>query len=80
MREWFHKAVDADVVEIENASYFDTSSEATIGNVVESEDIWLGKSFRQSIQDESAYASFTHSFMLFPNFCSSDKLASALPS
>ena len=79
--EWFGQVVAADVVEIENASHFVSSSEATVGNVVEGEDIWLGKSFRQSIQDESAYASFTHSFMLFPkNFCSSDKLVCALPS
>ena len=70
------QAVDADVLEIENASHFDSFSEATIGNVVEGEDIWLGKSFRQSIQDESAYASFTHSLLLFPTLRSSDKLDS----
>ena len=69
MREWFHKAVDADVVEIENASYFDMFFATTVGKVVEGEDIWLGKSFRQSIQDDSTHASFIHSLMLFPTLC-----------
>ena len=46
MGEWLGQAVDADIQEIENASYFDMSSETTAGKVVEGEDIWLGKSFR----------------------------------
>ena len=75
MGGWLEQAVDADIVEIENASYFNTSSETTVGKVVEGEDIWLGKSFRQSIQDGSTHASFIHSRILSPTFCSSDTRA-----
>ena len=72
--EWFGQTVDADIVEIEDARYFDTFPKTTVGKVVEDEDIWPGESLRQSIQDESTYASFTHSLILLPTFCSSDKL------
>ena len=48
MGEWFGQAVDADIVEIEDAN-FDMFSETTVGKVVESEDISPGESFRQSI-------------------------------
>ena len=73
MGEWLGQAVDADIVEIEDARYFDTFSEPAVGKVVEGEDVWLGESFRQGIQDESTHDPFTHSFMLFPTLCSSDK-------
>ena len=75
MGEWFGQAVDADIAEIEDASYFHTFSKTTVGKVVEGEDIWPGEPFRQSIQDESTHDSFTHSFMLFPASCSADKPA-----
>jgi hypothetical protein len=52
--------------------YFDTFSKTTVGKVVEREDIWPGESFRQSIQDESTHASFTHSLMSLPTSRSSD--------
>ena len=70
MGEWFGQAVHADIVEIEDASYFNTFSETTVGEFVEGEDFWPGESFRQCIQDESTHDSFTHSFMFFPTFCS----------
>ena len=66
--ERFGQAVDADIVEVEDASYFDTFSETT----------WPFESFRQSIQDESTHDPFTHSLKSFPTFCSADRLA--LPS
>ena len=31
MGEWFGQAVDADIVEIEDARYFDSFSETTVG-------------------------------------------------
>ena len=65
MREWFGQTVDADIIKIEDARYFDTFSKTTEG-----EDIWQGKSFRRSIQDESTHASFIHSLMLFATFFS----------
>ena len=68
MGEWLGQAVDANIVEIENARYFDTFSETTVGQVVEGKDI----SFRQSIQDESTHASFIHSFIMSPALSSSD--------
>ena len=40
MGELFGQAVLTDIVEIEDASYFDTFSETTVGKVVEGEDIW----------------------------------------
>ena len=44
--EWFGQAVHADILEIENASYFGMISKTTIGKVIEGEDMWLGQSFR----------------------------------
>ena len=70
MGEWVGQTVDADIFKIEDARYFDTFSKTTEG-----EDIRQGKSFRRSIQDESTHASFTHSLMLLPTFCS-DKFPS----
>jgi hypothetical protein len=45
--EWFGQAVHAEIVEIEDASYFDIFSETAVGKVVEGEDIWPSESFRQ---------------------------------
>ena len=39
MGEWFSQAVHADIMEIEDASYFDMFSETIISEVVEGEDI-----------------------------------------
>ena len=74
MGKWFGQAVGADIMEIEDAN-FDTFSETTVGKVVEGEDIQPGEPFRQSIQEGSTHASFTHFLISFPTFCSADKLA-----
>ena len=71
--KWFGQAVDADIMEIEDVK-FDMFSETTGGKVVVGEDIWPGESFRQSIQDWSTHASFTHLLIFFPAFCSADKV------
>ena len=67
MREWFGQTVDADIMKIEDARYFNTFSKTTEG-----EDIWHGKSFRRSIQEESTHASFIHSLKLFAIFFSDE--------
>ena len=71
MGGWIGQAAGADIVEIEDARYFYTSSETTVDKVVEGED----KPFRHSIQEESTHVSFTHSLMSFPTFCSAGILA-----
>ena len=73
MGKWFGPAVDADIMEIEDVN-FDMFSETTVGKVVVGEDIWPSESFRQSIQDWSTHASFTHLLIFFPAFCSADKV------
>ena len=66
MGEWFGQTVDADILKIEDAKYFDRFSSTTEGEVVEGEGIWPGQSFQHSIQDESTHTSLTHSLMLLP--------------
>ena len=47
--EWFGQAVDADITEIEDASYFHTFSETTVGKVVEGEVSHFDKEFRTRV-------------------------------
>ena len=65
--EWFGQAVVGDIVEIEDASYFDMFPETTDGVA--------SMLFRENDQDESTHASLSHSLIFFPIFFSADKLS-----
>ena len=65
--EWFHQAVGGDIVEIEDASYFDMFPKTTHGVA--------SMLFRENDQDESTHASFSHPLIIFPTSFCANKLA-----